>query len=264
MRRLVSLVLVGALTTPIAAVAESAQDRARELNRRGMTKFELGEYDLALALFKQAYETYPEPKIFFNLAQTHRKQRNYRLALDAYRAYLRYVPDAPNRKAVEDRIAELVDLDAAQNASDEKPPEGVAPTIGTPPPPLPVVADPSPPPAPAVSPSADSGTRVTGWSRDPLGWTLSGGGAVFAGVGLGLYLYAQGQKGGIDDLPESQRGSRRDDIRRNQSIGVAGLVAGTALVGAGIVRFVLVERSENRRKVEVVFEGTGLRILGTL
>jgi tetratricopeptide (TPR) repeat protein len=264
MRRLVSLALVGALSIPMVAVAEGEQERARELNRRGMSKFELGEYDAALTLFKQAYELFSEPKIFFNLAQTYRKQRKYEMALDAYRAYLRHVPDAPNRKAVEERIAELVQLDAAQRASDDKPPEGVAPTTTTPPPPPAVIADPSPPPSRDVVTTADEGPRATGWSRDPLGWTLLGGGALVAGVGFGLYIHAQGQKDGIDDLAESMRGSRRDDIRRNQSIGITGVVVGSALVGAGIVRFVLVDRSASRRQLEVAFSGSGFSILGTL
>src|SRR5688572_30561537 len=79
---------------PADTAAEPSVKRARVLNRQGMAKYRLGEYDAALELFKKAYETHSDPKILFNLAQTYRKRRDYARALESYRQYLQTLPDA--------------------------------------------------------------------------------------------------------------------------------------------------------------------------
>jgi tetratricopeptide (TPR) repeat protein len=235
------------------AGAQTPEARARELNRRGMSKYELGDLPEALSLFKRAYEIHPEPRILFNIAQTHRKGRDYALALDAYRAYLRNMPDAPNRALVEERLGELEELLAAQKASDEKPPDGVTPA------PEPATE----PLAPEPMPPSTVGTRDDRWYRDVLGWSLVGGGVLLAATGTVFYMQAQSRKSDLDSAPESERDPLRTQVRRDQTLGGVGVAVGAAVLSAGVVRLLLVKgRSSRGRDVGVSLHPSGLFIAG--
>jgi tetratricopeptide (TPR) repeat protein len=135
----VAVVVVLAAPTTAHAQRRGAVDpnqaRARELYQKGLTHYDLAEYDRAIEEFKQAYELSERPELLFNLAQTYRAKRETAQALHFYRTYLKLKPDAPNRAEVETRIAELV------RAGTEKPPPPTVPTTPPPPPPL-VVAPP--------------------------------------------------------------------------------------------------------------------------
>lgn len=171
--RMLVLLAVGALSSP--AWADSAAD-ARQLYAEGKAEYAQGHYEQAVELFERSYALSESPALLFNMAQAHRLAGPSHCAdaMALYKSYLAALPDAENRKEVEERIQELQEcaeaarrssVAASSNASDPTP---VA------------VSAPAPAPARAVAPS-----------RLPTGPVLlSGAGAAMAVAGGVLYWRA--------------------------------------------------------------------------
>src|SRR5256885_14666757 len=135
---LVAIARVATASPPPAAPPArpaAAADPARDHYERGLAKYNLAEFDAAIAEFKQSYELSKAPRLLFNIAQAYRLKKEYESALYFYSTYLRAEPNPPNLTDVEDRIAEM------KHALDEqrKHNETVGPT--TPPPPAPPAAE---------------------------------------------------------------------------------------------------------------------------
>jgi tetratricopeptide (TPR) repeat protein len=79
---------------PTPAPASPERERARELLIQGDRKLQDGALLEALALFKEAYQVFPSPKIAFNLAQTCFELGRSLEALSHYEAFLRDVKEA--------------------------------------------------------------------------------------------------------------------------------------------------------------------------
>jgi tetratricopeptide (TPR) repeat protein len=91
-----------------AAVAESdAKARARRSFEQGQVHYDLGEYDLAIASFREAYELSLAPALLFNIAQAHRLKGDCAQALEVYRHFLRRDPDSVHRGDAEAQIKSL-------------------------------------------------------------------------------------------------------------------------------------------------------------
>src|SRR5688572_26313322 len=63
--------------------------------------YKLGEYEVALPLYRDSFLLSGEPELLFNIGQCNRQLGRYEEALKDYKAYLRDVPDSPSREAVE-------------------------------------------------------------------------------------------------------------------------------------------------------------------
>lgn len=98
--------LVLALARP-AHAEDAATKAARKHFAKGEKLFQLGKFDEALVEYEAAYEQKSLPGFLYNIAQCHRNLGNYKQAIFGYRSYLRQVPDAANREAVEALIDEL-------------------------------------------------------------------------------------------------------------------------------------------------------------
>src|SRR6202012_3844268 len=87
----------------------SAEDKAaaRAAFAEGQRRYDLNEFEAALAAFKQAYLAYEEPVFLYNIAQCYRQLGNRTEAIKFYRSYLRKVPDAANRREVQELVATL-------------------------------------------------------------------------------------------------------------------------------------------------------------
>jgi tetratricopeptide (TPR) repeat protein len=103
------LCLVGTLSIVSSVRPARAEDKtvARDHWERGTKFYDLGKYDDAIREFEAAYEAKSDPAFLYNLAQSHRLAGHPTEALRLYRTYLRYVPKAPNRVDIEDRMKEL-------------------------------------------------------------------------------------------------------------------------------------------------------------
>jgi tetratricopeptide (TPR) repeat protein len=86
---------------------QGREDLAREHYQKGSVHFDLGEYDAAIAEFKQSYELSNAAGLLFNIAQAARLKKDYEQALHFYKRFVRLAPDAPNRADAEQWITEL-------------------------------------------------------------------------------------------------------------------------------------------------------------
>jgi len=86
---------------------------ARDHYKRGITAYNLGEYERAVDELKKAYELSNAPSLLFNIAQALRLKRDHAQALLFYRNYLRLEPNAPNRADAEALAIEMQDKAAA-------------------------------------------------------------------------------------------------------------------------------------------------------
>jgi tetratricopeptide (TPR) repeat protein len=80
--------------------------KIEQLFDEGTKHYDLGEWDKAIASFKQAYALMPDPSFLFNLGQAYKQKGACRDASAAYVAYLRKAPDE-DRAKVEGFIKEL-------------------------------------------------------------------------------------------------------------------------------------------------------------
>ena len=87
-------------------IDEGPTERAKALFATGNKHYELGEYALALEVYKKAYRVKALPAFQFNIAQCHRKLGQHKEAIAMYQAYLVGVPRAENRALVESLITE--------------------------------------------------------------------------------------------------------------------------------------------------------------
>ncbi len=107
---LLSLFLVPAypLSAQSPAPAQSAdQNAAKKAFQDAERAYRLGDFEKALALYTQAYALIPYPAFLFNIGQCHRNLGNAEKAIFFYQSYLRDIPEARNRDAVEALIADL-------------------------------------------------------------------------------------------------------------------------------------------------------------
>ncbi len=104
-------VLVGSAlaTTAFAQPQDQSQldEAARLTFESAREAFVAGDYETALARFRQAYQLSARPGLLYNIAQTLDRLRRDEETLQALRDYLSAAPDAPNRSEVEARIRVL-------------------------------------------------------------------------------------------------------------------------------------------------------------
>jgi tetratricopeptide (TPR) repeat protein len=145
--------ILGVVALPAIARADDSA-AAREHYQKGTSYYDLGRYADAIKEFEAAYEIKNDPALLYNLAQSNRLAGNSEQALHFYRTYLRYVPKAPNRAEIEDRINQLDQLLAQKNAAQVTPPNQTIPPGGTAAPSSPPAgATPAEPPPSAMPPS---------------------------------------------------------------------------------------------------------------
>jgi tetratricopeptide (TPR) repeat protein len=181
-----------------ASVHADGRDEAREAARKAAIRYEIGEFKEALELFKEAYKSFDEPSLLFNIAQCYRQLDDKVNAVRIYRSYLIKLPKAPNRDEVRSIIAKMEKLIQEEQSTRNAPPEGTLRAPNTTearpsPAPLskpPVAARPAPPPPVAAQPLTVTATRPSAPTPIYKKWWLwtAVGAVVVTGVGLGLGL----------------------------------------------------------------------------
>jgi hypothetical protein len=86
---------------------KEADQRARELFEKGRAAFADGQYRDAWEHFREAYKLSKRPELLYNVGQSADRMRMDREALEAFRLYLKKLPEAENRKEVESRVRYL-------------------------------------------------------------------------------------------------------------------------------------------------------------
>ncbi len=103
------IVIIACVGTPGAARAQqrSPEERAVELYERSEVFYREGRFDRAAELLREAYATFPDPTLLYNLARAYEGSGDVDAALSAYRRFLVEEPGAEDRGAIERRIATL-------------------------------------------------------------------------------------------------------------------------------------------------------------
>ncbi len=121
-------VVVGLTVALWSGTAFADMATARQKFSAGERAYNLGEFDKAVSLFKEAYEAEPDPAFLFNIAQSYRQAGDCKEAVFFYKRYLALKqndikkPLRPEVKAeVEKRIVELEECMRRELAS--RPPD---------------------------------------------------------------------------------------------------------------------------------------------
>jgi len=204
-----SVTVVAVAVPPRALAADAHVDDEREARRlfqRAELRFTLGKFPEALADYQSAYQAKPLPGFLFNIAQCYRNMADYERARFFFRRYLAIDPHAPNRRRVDDLIAEMTrQIEAHPSAADApgastSPPAAsaipfaptTAPAVATMPPSLPGAARPraaseNPTVLLAATPTPEPAHRPA-WKR---WWFWTGVGVVVAGGVAATLLLAR-------------------------------------------------------------------------
>lgn len=86
------------------AINQADDEEARDLFQIGKDAFDEGRFERALKYFKESYDLSHRAALLSNIGTVLDRLRRDREALDAYRLYLEQVPEAPNRRQVEERM----------------------------------------------------------------------------------------------------------------------------------------------------------------
>lgn len=109
-----ALVVSSAAVVPQARAAVSAADaspedlaRARRAFKKGEKLYALAKFGDALKEYERAFEIVELPEFLFNIGQCQRNLEQFDEAIFSFKQFLTRKPDAPNKAAVEELIAEL-------------------------------------------------------------------------------------------------------------------------------------------------------------
>lgn len=96
-----------ALATSVSSSAFADKKTSKALYQRGLTSYNVGEFEAAISAFTAAYHEHPAPAYLFNIAQCHRKLQNCDRAVFFYERFLDEKPEAANAREVVRWIEEL-------------------------------------------------------------------------------------------------------------------------------------------------------------
>lgn len=117
LQRLPAMLLVVAALL-VSQVAQGNKQKGRELFRKGMAEYVLGDYEAAIKKFEAGFREEPEPLFLFNIAQAHRRAKHHVEAIAYFRKFIDFAPDAAERpEAVEGIAAEEVALSTDEKAA---------------------------------------------------------------------------------------------------------------------------------------------------
>lgn len=134
-RLVTSLALLGLtiLGAPASAQTDGDRERALALFREGSSAYREGRFEEASRLFRDAYATFPEPVLLYNLARSEENLGHWDDAADAYEAYLAQAADAEDRPGIERRIVTLRER-AAEARAEAQAQAGASELVPEPPP----------------------------------------------------------------------------------------------------------------------------------
>jgi len=234
----------------VAAPAAKADDpdtvKAREFIKKANIHYKVGEYEAAIAAYKEAFKLRPVPALLFNIAQGYRLLGDWKQAKFFYEGAVRDGPDAPYADEARQRIDEMIEKLAttpppATVAAPAKPPAAVAPAAPAPP----VVAPPAVPPAalpPVVAdkPARESRPDVEEEHVDtedegpgvlPIG--LGAGAGALAVASIVCFVLANGTLGQVT-AQERPRAQVDAMLRAAEAQWTGGWVTAVGAVGAGV------------------------------
>lgn len=114
--------------------ADAADDKeARDLFQIGKEAFDEGRFERALKYFQDAYDLSHRAALLSNIGTAFDRLRRDQEAVDTYKKYLEQVPQAPNRKLIEERIR-IIESALARSKPAPPPAEPIEPVPAPQPP----------------------------------------------------------------------------------------------------------------------------------
>jgi tetratricopeptide (TPR) repeat protein len=233
MKRLATIVAILGAAAPVGVRAEVVADppeRARLLSDEGRAAHAAGEYERAIAAYKEAYELAPSPGLLFNMGQAYRLKGDCAEAAIMYRSYLSSKPDRVHRQLTQAHLAVVEGCMARRTALS------------------PLLATGARPAAPAET--ADTDTPA-GQSFKRGGVALAVSGGVLVGLGVYFAVEAADTSKQVEDAYAA--GARWQEIaaldargRRASSLATVFTLGGGAAAVAGGVLYVMGRRAEQR------------------
>jgi tetratricopeptide (TPR) repeat protein len=257
-------------TPPAGGTDADKKAEAKAHYEKGLSHYNLGEWDQAIAEFRAAYAISSAPGLLFNIAQSFRLKKDYEQATYFYQTYLRLKPDAPNRADVEDRLKEMEAAIEEQKKMQTKPPIGtVTPEGGT------VTT------TTTTTVSAPTGTSTTtgGDGKEPAvtdlgpnqslvtaGYATGGAGVALVLTGIVFGEMARGKEKSLNNLstnmgtwtPDEQ--DKYNAGKRDNTIAIISFVAGGAAIATGATLWFLGSKHQKSTSVAVVPTAHGTHV----
>jgi tetratricopeptide (TPR) repeat protein len=190
------------MAAPVMADEASDKQRALQLFKESEAAYEQGRFNDAITLLRDAYALKKEPVLLYNLGRALEGVGDLEGAIKAYEDFLVADPKAPDRGALEQRIATMRrQLDERRRLERER-------------------ANPETPPSPAPE------------KRSNTPWIVAGVGAGVVAIGSVLGGVALSKHNDALDEPSHERASERDAESRDfqRWANVALVTGGTMLV----------------------------------
>ena len=229
---------------PKANVERSAEKpdekraRALELFDKSVVSYDSGRFAEAAALLEEAYATFPEPVLLYNLARAYQESGELAKSIDAYERFLAADPEVKDRGGIEQRIvalreqlraAERAKADTATNQPQAKP-------------------NPTKAPVAAVAPGSASAPHDPGTAQSAsiAPWIVAGVGAAALGAGVVLGIVANSRHESAKDEPVAKKAASLQDQAEDYALAAnVALVAGGVLATAGATWGIIVLSSSS-------------------
>lgn len=241
-RRWVLIALLVLASSPVAADPTPAdKSRAAELAAQSGEHYRHGEYEIAVALLRQAYTLYPQPNLLYNLGRSLEKLGDVPGAIEAYEQYLTTGGDIRDRDAITERVRALRAKVPPPSEATAAPTPPTAPVEPVAPPPNPVMETPIPPAT--TSPQRDT----TEQGPSALPWVVLGAGVATLGVGGAFgYLSNSRHNSAVSESVGTAALSLQHDAQVDAEAANVMFIAGGAVALAGAI-WELVDRHHEHR-----------------
>jgi tetratricopeptide (TPR) repeat protein len=235
---------------------DAKKAEAKALYEKGLSHYNLGEFDLAIKAFREAYAISSKPGLLFNIAQSFRLKKDYEQATYFYQTYLRLQPDAANRVDVEARIKEMQEAMEEAKKQAEKKPIGTIPPDGNA-----AVTTTTTTTTTTQKPfGPEKPTEPTGVKAQTLltaGYATAGAGAALVITGVVFGSMARSAEKDLNKLsadhgtwgPAEQ--DKYDAGKRNNTIAMVSFIAGGAALATGATLFVLGTMKKSKTRVAI-------------
>src|SRR5262245_17845335 len=177
-----------------AETPDQKRARALELFDKSVALFDAGRFGDAATLLEEAYATFPEPVLLYNLARAYQESGELAKSIDAYERFLAADPEVKDRPGIEQRIVTLREqLRATETGAN---------TQVLPPPILASQSTHESKSSPNGAATASVRSDQTATPRPSfVPWIIAGAGAVTIGVGAALGGMASARHASAVDEP---------------------------------------------------------------
>lgn len=224
---------------PALAIAGPKEEAGKHIEKATKAHSE-EKYDVALVELEAAYKLDPDPELLYAIGQVHSKLGHCNEAASFYEKYQQTNKDPQVKAVIEQAIAACKPT--------EPPP---------PPPPDPKLTD--PPPGGGTTggvgptdPNPGGGAEGAPWYRGKLPFFVAGGGVVVGLIGVLVYTDARSDLDAAEKAPTlDEYNSLVDDAKSKRNMSAVLIGGGVALVGTGVVLYMLRDKGHESRGVSV-------------